>query len=233
MNLDTGLTMANYSITTRAHTRRVFFIGSIFCTATCLPSFALDLALKDDNLRKCVQETADKNHWQTPQDVTALECHNQGIASVEGIEQLSNLEKLSLYNNNISDFPAFKLNHLTFLNIAKNKLPNLSLKDYPALENFLAFGNQLHTLELNNLPTLKTFKANNNQITDFIYKDLPALEKIYMFDNKMITIDIYRLPKMNYMDVRQNPMPDKLYEDMDKLKGVTFLHNGNTRDWHQ
>ncbi len=224
--------MANFSIATRAVARRVFFISSIFSALVCTPSLALELNLKDENLRKCVQQAVEKNRWQSTQDVTALECHNQNIASLEGIEQFNNLEKLSLYNNNLTSVPAFTLPKLVFLNVAKNKLPLLSLKDYPALESFLAFGNQLSKLELANLPALKSFKANNNQITDFIYKDLPALEKIYMFDNKMITIDIYRLPKMNYMDVRQNPMPDKLYEDMDKLKGVTFLHNGNTRDWH-
>ncbi|GGY86036.1 hypothetical protein GCM10011613_33820 [Cellvibrio zantedeschiae] len=217
----------------RALLKRVFFIGGFFYGLSCAPCIALELALKDDNLRNCAQQAADKNHWQTATEFTALECHNQNIASVEGIEQFVNIEKLSLYNNNLSSFPALNLPKLNFLNIAKNKLPQLKLKDYPALESFFAFGNQLSTLDLSNLPNLKSFKANNNQITDFIYKDLPALEKIYMFDNKMVTIDIYRLPKMNYMDVRQNPMPDKLYEDMDKLKGVTFLHNGNTRDWHQ
>lgn len=194
---------------------------------------ALDLNIKDEKLRYCVQQTAAKNNWQTVQDITVLECHNQNIASIDGIEQFTNLQKLSLYNNVISEFPALKLPKLTQLNIAKNKLISLQLKDLPELDNFLAFGNQLKTLELRNLPKLKTFKANNNQITDFIYADLPELEKLYMFDNKMVTIDIYRMPKMTYMDVRQNPMPDKLYEDMDKLKGVTFLHNGNTKDWHQ
>lgn len=224
--------MANYLLNRHALLKCVFFITGIICALISQGALALELSLKDENLRKCIQLTAEKNHWQTAQEIVALECHNQNIVSVNGIEQLANLEKLSLYNNNIVELPALKLPKLNFLNVAKNKLTQLSLKDYPTLESFLAFGNQLHTLELNNLPNLKTFKANNNQITDFIYKDLPALEKIYMFDNKMITIDIYRFPKMNYMDVRQNPMPDKLYEDMDKLKGVTFLHNGNTRDWH-
>ena len=47
----------------------------------------------------------------------------------------------------------------------------------------------------------------------------------------MVDMDIYHLPLAHYIDVRQNPMPDKLYEEMDKLKGITFLHDGNAKDW--
>ena len=227
--------MITYPNFSSARLKHIFFISLLFiglCSISRL-TLALDLNISDERLRSCIEQTAAKNHWQSTADITKLECHNQAISSLEGINQLINLENLSLYNNALSDIPTLLLPKLTQLNIAKNKLTRLQLSALPALETIYAFGNQLQTLELKQLPALKILKANNNQITHFIYADLPALEKLYLFDNKMVTIDIYRLPKMNYMDVRQNPMPDKLYEDMDKLKGVTFLHNGNTRDWHQ
>lgn len=209
----------------------VRLIGSVVLFSPSLTAQALDVTVADENLRQCIQQTSEKFHWLTIADITSLECHNQNIVNIEGIEALSNLQSLSLYNNQISIINHLALPKLKQFNIAKNKLKTLTLENLPELEALLAFGNQLTQLELSALPKLKLLKANNNAIIDIHYSNLPALEKLYLFDNKMATIDIYHLPMMNYMDVRQNPMPDKLYEDMDKLKGVTFLHNGNSRDW--
>ena len=99
------------------------------------------------------------------------------------------------------------------------------------LEELYIFNNKLTALSLTKLPNVKLLKANENQLLTFVYADLPSLEKIYLFNNKIVTLDIYHLPKMHYMDCRQNPMPDKLYDEMNALKGVTFLHEGNAKDW--
>lgn len=197
----------------------------------CSTTQALELSLQDPQLRLCINQQAEQQHWQSAGDITALECHNQNITTLAGIEQLSNLHSLSLYNNAIHSLGRLQLPKLTLLNLAKNKLTELTLGDLPELQTLYVFNNQLQQLTLKSLPKLSLLKANNNVIANFNYSDLPALEKLYLFDNKMADIDIYHLPRMTYMDVRQNPMPDKLYEDMDKLKGVTFLHNGNSRDW--
>lgn len=192
---------------------------------------ALELPLQDANFKHCVQELATKKNWQSLADITALECHSKNIASLEGIEQFPQLQKLSLYNNQLTTASIGKLTQLRHINLAKNKITQVNFSELPALEELYIFGNKMTALELTGLPKLKLLKINDNQIVQFTYKELPALEKIYMFNNVMEHVDIYHLPAMTYMDARQNPMPDPLYEEMDKLKGVTFLHDGNAEDW--
>ncbi len=194
-------------------------------------SLALELAFADQNLTACVQEIIGKKQWQTLEEITSVECHSKKIVSLSGIEQLSKLQKLSLYNNHLNEATLVGLPELRHINLAKNQILQVKLAQLPALTELYLFGNRLETFELRLLPALKLLKINDNRILTFTYQDLPSLEKIYMFNNLMEHVDIYHLPAMTYMDARQNPMPDPLYEEMDKIEGVTFLHDGNAEDW--
>ncbi len=192
---------------------------------------ALELIFADQNLTACVQEIISKKQWQALEQVTSVECHSKKIASLVGIEQLTKLQKLSLYNNNLTDVNLGNLPELNHINLAKNQITRITLTQLPALAELYLFGNRLEMFDLQHMPALKLLKINDNRILTFTYQELPALEKIYMFNNLMEHVDIYHLPAMTYMDARQNPMPDPLYEEMDKIKGVTFLHDGNAEDW--
>lgn len=191
----------------------------------------LSLNFADPNLQQCVQEIISKKQWQALEQITSIECHSKNIRSLDGIEQLVNLQKLSLYNNNLTRAEVTKLPTLRHLNLAKNQIAQVTLAQLPSLAELYLFGNRLQEFQLQQLPALKLLKINDNRIVMFSYQDLPALEKIYMFNNLMEHVDIYHLPAMTYMDARQNPMPDPLYEEMDKIIGVTFLHDGNAEDW--
>jgi protein phosphatase 1 regulatory subunit 7 len=192
---------------------------------------ALELPLQDANLKHCVQALVAKKNWQSLADITAIECHSKNITSLAGIEHFPQLQKLSLYNNQLTEASIGNLAQLRHINLAKNKIAQVNFSELPALQELYLFGNKMTALDLSGLPHLKLLKINDNKIVQFTYKDLPSLEKIYMFNNVMEHVDIYHLPAMTYMDARQNPMPDPLYEEMDKLNGVTFLHDGNAEDW--
>lgn len=197
------------------------------------PVYAATNALQDEELKVCVQELAEKNQWSTPAEVTEIKCHSKGIITMAGLEQFTNLQSLSLYNNKLQqvDIDLTTLQQLKSLNLARNNLSQLTLANVSTLNELYLFDNHLKTLTLSNLPELKILKANNNTIDNFTYIDLPHLEKVYIFNNKLETINIYDLPTLQYMDCRQNPMPDSLYDEMDKKNDVTFLHDGNAEDW--
>ena len=211
------------------------FLKYFFCFMLMLiinsPTYAVDWALADENLKTCVLQLAQQKQWSTVAAVTEIECHSKNIRTLSGIETFTQLKKLSLYNNEISEGKLPNLPNLQHLNLAKNNMSDFNINNFPALENIYVFGNKLKRLQLSALPKLKQLKANDNMIIEFHYRELPTLEKIYLFNNKMVDMDIYHLPLAHYIDVRQNPMPDKLYEEMDKLKGITFLHDGNAKDW--
>lgn len=187
--------------------------------------------VNDKAFNQCINEIAHKESWNTHLDFSAIKCHNKKIDSINGIEQFTNLEKLSLHKNNIREADVSALYKLKHLNIARNHLSAFELHQLPELQDVYIFGNRLISLKLTSLKSLVKLKASANKLTEFSYTDLPALKKLYLFDNQMENIDIYHLPQLRYMDVRQNPMSDELYEEMDRLKNTTILHDGNADDW--
>lgn len=192
---------------------------------------ATDLTLKDANFASCVKALMLKNNWQDASQVTAINCNNKKISSIDGIDQFENLNDLSLYKNNIDVVDLTQLKVLESLNLARNQLSHLQIQGLSKLKSVYVFGNKLTSLRLIDLPALNMLKANSNELVELAFSNLLSLEKVYIFDNKLTTVDIYGPLNLNYMDCRQNPMPDVLYEEMDKMTHVTFLHDGNADDW--
>lgn len=194
---------------------------------------AVTFNVQDAELQVCLQELADSNQWKKPQNVTKIKCHSKNIRSLKGLEKFTELELLSLYNNNLEqidiDLTSFK--ELKTLNLSRNNLASVTIKNSPQLNKIYLFDNGMETLILTNLINLKVLKANNNKIENFSYSNTPKLENMYIFNNQLETINIYDLPNLQYMDCRQNPMPDSLYDEMDKQNDITFLHDGNAEDW--
>lgn len=192
------------------------------------------MSIADPALRDCVETTMTEQGWHAPDQVLALKCHSMDIQSLSGLEPFSALETLSLYNNHIADLGAEldKMQALTMLNLARNRLKAVHLSQFSSLQKLYLFDNGAELLVLSDMPKLALLKANNNRIARFDYERTPALEKIYIFNNALEHVDIYNLPALGYMDCRQNPMPDELYDEMDKQEEVVYLHDGNAEDWN-
>ena len=194
---------------------------------------AAEIDVDDQRLEQCLRKLATEHQWKTPEEFLTIRCHSMGISSLAGLEKFHNIQALSLHNNKLSkiDINLERMPQLRKLNIARNRLENVSIGPSMALEEIYLFGNRIKNLSLNNLGNLRILKANSNKIETFHYSNLPKLEKIYIFNNKLEAFDIYDLPSMQYMDCRENPMPDKLYDEMDHMESVVFLHDGNAEDW--
>lgn len=207
------------------------FIGILLLLGAGVPVWAADVELSDAAFQQCLSDLMQEQGWTSVDEVTEIECHNQEIKSLDGIEQFTALEKLSLYNNAIASVQLSAMPRLRHLNLSLNRLSSAVFMDLPNLQELYLFRNNIMELSLENFPALTILRANSNRLQSFQYQNLPALEKIYLFDNELETIDIHNLPRMQYMDVRENPMPDKLYEDMDAMTQSTILHDGNADDW--
>ena len=190
--------------------------------------------VRDSALKACIETSMKEKEWRSPVEVSTLKCHSMDIQSLQGLESFTHIETLSIYNNQLTqvDVDLSKLTKLKTLNLARNRIQQLTLKDLPALQKLYLFDNGMAHLALSDLPHLSIIKVNNNILADFEYSSTPNLSKIYIFNNKLETINIYDLPALTYMDCRQNPMPDELYDEMDKQDHVTYLHDGNAEDWN-
>jgi len=107
-----------------------FFSGThtvIFALVACFASFSAQGAtplptMADPNLQTCLTEQANRNGWQSAEQVTQLDCSGRGVARLEGIEGLFVLAALDLSNNAIVDaWPLSALRTLTKLNLSGNR----------------------------------------------------------------------------------------------------------------
>lgn len=205
----------------------------VLCSANVQASEQVEALeqVRDKALRLCIEEHLTTHTAGGLKELTGIKCHNLGIKSLVGIEQLIGLTHLSLYKNEITELPALLPEHLEVLNLAANHLKQASFKGLKKLKKLYLFRNQLTELSLENLTSLQELKANNNVLVTMEMMDVPELEKVYLFDNQLEDIALAPLSALTYMDVRHNPMPDELYDEMDELPGVTILHDGNADDW--
>ncbi len=190
-----------------------------------------ELALSDSALQQCVQQHASKNNWQLLSDVDVLKCHGMNITSLEGLQVLSQLTSLSLYNNKLQQADLRAYNQLEHLNISGNKLKTVNVVGLNKLKTLYLFKNKLKTVDFKGLSQLKKIRITNNQLETLDISPLTALEKAYFFDNKLEDLVVKGLPKLTFIELRQNPMPDDVYDRYDAIDGITIVHDGNADDW--
>ena len=89
----------------------------------------------DPGLQECVDEHVGQNNWQEAEEFEFLVCDNRGITDISGIDQLINLNRVSLAENLITDInPLGMATQLTSLNLSGNGGINVN-QLFPVLIN--------------------------------------------------------------------------------------------------
>jgi len=189
------------------------------------------LSIKDENLAACITAIIHKNAISKISQLTKVKCHGKNIRQLQGIEKLTSLQNLSLYNNKIKTAELSKLSQLAYLNIAGNKLTSINIANLSQLHTLYLFKNKLKHVNFTGLKNIKKLRITNNLLRHVDISPLVALEKAYFFDNKLEDLVILSLPKLSFLEVRQNPMPDEVYDRYDAMAGITIVHDGNADDW--
>lgn len=203
--------------------RLVIACGVLFATpaqnlwAEQIPGYSY---IDDTNLRACVER------HKPP--IKQLKCHSAGIKSLVGLERVSQLASLSLFNNHIREIDLTHWPDLEELNISKNPLTDLDIS-HARLKKVFAFSATLQRATIN-APALQELKLNNNQLQSLILTDTQSLTKLDSYNNQLKSLAISQLTNCKLLDVRNNPMPDSLYDEMDKMPCLV-MHDGNAEDW--
>lgn len=214
---------------------RCLFLLMGYALSTSLPVIAsntvLPIKIADKALSDCIAAQVNKYDWKVVEDVHTLKCHGMDIKSIEGLNTLTQLKSLSLYNNKLENLDLRKFNQLEHVNIANNKLRTIYLTNLSHLHTLYLFKNRLVTVDFTGLNKLSKIRITNNQLSSLDISPLIALEKAYFFDNKLEELIVEGLPKLKFIELRQNPMPDEVYDRYDAIDGITIVHDGNADDW--
>jgi len=208
-----------------------FVVNLTVVTSVYSAEQAIDEIIKDKNLAKCIAKSAANKPEVNWRELKKVKCHGKNIKQLHGLTALSQLEHLSLFNNQLKEADISTFKHLTFVNISNNQLAHIKLTGLSELTTLYLFKNRLTSINFLGLTKLKKMRITNNLLVDINIDPLVSLEKAYFFDNKLEELQLDGLPKLGFVELRQNPMPDEVYDRYDKMEGITIIHDGNADDW--
>ena len=140
---------------------KLYLFASVSSGETLTP--VNEAPFTDLGLQTCVLGQAASNGWATTNEITALDCSNSGLESLEGIEALSNLESLDLSGN--SDLTCAELDDL------EAAMPNTNIVRPQTCDSGIA-QQQAHVENLHNAQgqrVAKTVNGDTNSTVHFIY----------------------------------------------------------------
>ena len=200
-------------------------------------------AFTDQNFYNCVVDgynsSANKEISYTTnmsdaqlKSVADLYCYNEKIKSTKGIEKLTNLTKLDVYNNQLTSLDVSNNVNLTELDASYNQLTNLDVSENVKLEKLYVSSNQLTSLDVSKNINLTELMVHDNQLTSLDVSKNTNLTELRVYDNQLTSLDVNKNTNLTYLDVHNNQltslkMPsesgNKLEEIYSYCKCQTFL----------
>ncbi len=103
----------------------------------------------------------DKSKWK---NITEINCSNQKLINLDGIENLVNLKGLYCVGNQLTELNLENLVNLTNLSCYNNRLTELNVEKLVNLKYLYCYSNKLTELNLENLINLKSLYCSNNKL---------------------------------------------------------------------
>lgn len=168
--------------------------------------------------------------------ITAIECEDLGLTSLEGVRNLTNLQTLHCSYNAIETLDVSGMTSLTELLCDHNLITDLNVSGCSSLSsiecNSNAIGelnladcrstlttitcneNKLARLDLTNFDKLFHLNCDDNQLTELLVDGCTALTSVDCASNQLTTLDF-----------RQTPLIGEVYCSNNQLTSVLFPEN--------
>lgn len=168
--------------------------------------------------------------------ITAIECEDLGLTSLEGVRNLTNLQTLHCSYNAIETLDVSGMTSLTELLCDHNLITDLNVSGCTSLNNIEcnsnAIGelnladcrntlttitcneNKLARLDLTNFDKLFLLNCDDNQLTELLVDGCTALTSVDCASNQLTTLDF-----------RQTPLIGEVYCSNNQLTSVLFPEN--------
>jgi uncharacterized repeat protein (TIGR01451 family) len=130
-----------------------------------------------------------------------------GIISLEGIQEFSNLKKLRLHN--LQFLEELQLSRLPLLeDVTCNFTPSINkiaLDSLPALLHLTVYSSGSDSFELGNLPSLDSLHIHETSIQNIYLNELPSLQKLLISNNILLkSIFLNNLYHLDSFVINQN-----------------------------
>lgn len=114
--------------------------------------------------------------------------------------------RLDLLNSNINNLSGIEyFTNLDYLNCSSNNLTTIDISQLISLKQLGCYNNQLTSLNINNQTQLIFLFANNNQITSIDFSNNTALERAFLWNNQFTTLNFANNPNFYDLECKNNP----------------------------
>ncbi|MDE6476488.1 MAG: InlB B-repeat-containing protein, partial [Erysipelotrichaceae bacterium] len=122
--------------------------------------------------------------------VTMINCNNQNIHSLKGIEYFAALRTLYCQNSQLTSLDVSKNTALRILYCDGNQLTSLDVSQNTELRELYCDGNQLTSLDVSKNTALWRLHCNTNQLTSLELGKNTKLLYLYCYDNQLTSLDV-------------------------------------------
>lgn len=152
-------------------------------------------------------------------EISALTMTHKGIMSLQGIDYLQNLQKLSCCYNQLTSLK-LSLPKLERLHCYVNSLESLDVSGCPRLYEIKCFGNQLTSLDVSNLTSLQVLSCYVNLLTSLDVSGCPVLVELYCLENQLTVLKLGMQNSLKYLSCEDNLLTSLDVSGCKKLVGL-------------
>ena len=157
--------------------------------------------------------------------IKTLYCWSSHISSTKGLEKMTSLTYLDLWNNQLTELDVSKNTALTKLYVRHNKLTELDVSKNTALTDLRVESNKLTKLDVSNT-ALTYLNVWNNQLTELDVSKNTALTDLNVESNKLTKLDVSQNTALTYLNVSYNKLTEL---DVSKNTALTTLNVGSNK----
>ena len=189
----------------------------------------------DAKFRAYLEEEFGQDGYVIIEAVTAINCYDEGITSLDGIETFKRLRYLDCSGNRLETLDVSANTALTELYCYDNQLTKLDIGENTELRELACYNNQLTELDVSKSIKLIKLSCYQNQLSDLNVRNNAELAYLDCDDNRLNALDVSQNTALSVLwccdcgltelDVSKNINLEELYCYGDNLKTLDVTNN--------
>ena len=135
-----------------------------------------------------------------------LNCFSKSITSTNGLELMTNLTYLNVYDNQLTSLDVSNNLKLTELSASTNQLTSLDVSNNLKLTYLYAYDNQLTSLDVSKNINLTVLDAYDNQLTSLDVSKNINLTVLYADNNQLTSLDVSKNINLTFLNASWNQL---------------------------
>lgn len=171
------------------------------------------------------------NALEAFKQIKYLDLSKNSLKTIEGVVHCKNLITLNVSENELSDVDfltnsQFSFHYLKKLDLSKNKLKSFSSKVTANLNHLILNGNEINTIDLDNLLALIVIEVRSNKLNTIENIDKCGLiEEVYAAENELTTLNLFQsLLKLKKLHLRKNKIDQVELASEQWLPSLEYLN---------